>query len=263
MTGPKKAKRRSEVLPLQCRDGEWHVDWEGLEFHLASGEVSLLSLCNPHNPVGKVFSKGELERMGALCVKYGVPISSDEVHCDLILNGKPHVPIAHLGEEIAQQTITLMAPSKTFNIAGLGCGFAIIPNEKLRQSFRLSMRSITPMVNPLAFTAAEAAYEHGEPWRKALIAELQSHVKRIDQMMSECQELSWIPPEATYLAWINCSAWNIEDPHAHLKSYRLGLSPGAHFGDPQAVRLNFACPEETLKEGLARFIQARDAIELQ
>jgi cystathionine beta-lyase len=260
MTGPRKAKRKPEALPLLIHEQQWRVDWQGLEARLASGEVSLLSLCNPHNPTGKVFSKDELLRIGELCIKHKVTISSDEVHCDLILNHKQHHPIASLSTSFAEQSITLMAPSKTYNIAGLGCGYAIIPNAKLRQSFKLSMRSITPMVNPLSFSAAQAALKFGEPWRQALLKTLRSNLELIDSTLKGWDELSWIKPEATYLAWINCSAWNTDDPQAHLKAHRLGLSPGAHFGSPQYVRLNFACPEKTLREGLMRFSRARRAI---
>lgn len=260
MTGPRKAKRKPEALPLLINQNQWCVDWHGLEARLASEEVSLLSLCNPHNPTGKVFSKDELMRIGDLCVKHQVFISSDEVHCDLILNHKQHQPIASLKPSFADRSITLMAPSKTYNIAGLGCGYAIIPNDKLRQSFKISMRSITPMVNPLSFSAAQAALKRGEPWRQTLLRTLRSNLELIDSTLMEWDELSWIKPEATYLAWIDCSAWSIADPQAHLKAHRLGLSPGAHFGSPQCVRLNFACPEKTLKEGLKRFAHAREAI---
>jgi cysteine-S-conjugate beta-lyase len=220
-----------------------------------------LLLCNPHNPIGKVFSRSELERLVQVCLRYGVKICSDEVHCDLILNEKEHVVLASLSPEVCGNTITLMAPSKTFNVAGLGCGFAIISDEKLRQSFRLSMRSITPGVNPLAYAACEAAYRFGEPWRLELLEYLKGHVALIENFVAAHRKhLSLISPEATYLAWLDCRGMGLKDPSSHFKAFRVGLSAGSQFGDAQSVRLNFGCPKSTLELGLERMGQALAAL---
>lgn len=256
-TGPKKAERQALKIPFILEGGQWLVDWEALEQAFCSGGVSLLLFCNPHNPVGKVFERWELEKLAALCLEHGVKICSDEVHNDLILGDEKHISIASLSKEVADQTMTLMAPSKTFNIAGLGCGFAVIANDKWRQSFRLSMRSITPGVNPMGFVACQAAYEHGEEWRRALIAYLNKNCDLVEDFVrSHAPRLSMERPQATYLAWINASGLGVESPYRHVKSYRLGLSAGAPFGDEQYLRLNFACPRSVLEDGLARMDQA-------
>jgi cystathionine beta-lyase len=255
-TGPKKAKREAIRLPFDLIDDEWLVPWDKFEQYLSDPEMKLLLLCNPHNPVGKVFKRWELEKIAELCLKYDVKICSDEVHGDLILNGEPHLPIASLSEEVAKQTITLMAPSKTYNVAGLGCGFAVIADEKLRQSFRLSMRSITPGINPLGFTACRVAYQLAEPWRLALIDYLKSNSLYLSERLNDLPGVAMVNPQATYLGWLNCEELAVADPGRFFKGHRIGLSSGLPFGHARYVRINFGCPRSTLKEGLDRMEKA-------
>lgn len=254
--GPKKAKREAIRLPFELNSGKWEVPWQEFEDHLMSEDVSLLLLCHPHNPVGKVFKRWELERIAELCLKYHVTICSDEVHGDLILNDQPHIPMASLSDKIARQTITLMAPSKTYNIAGLGCGFAVIADGKLRQSFRLSMRSITPGVNPLGFAACRAAYELAEPWRLALIEVLKSNAIYLSERLKDLPGVTMVHPEATYLGWLNCEELPVPDPAKFFKGHRVALSAGFPFGAADYVRLNFGCPRVTLETGLDRMAKA-------
>ena len=260
-TGPKKAKREAIRLPFELNGDKWEVPWQEFEDHLSSEDVNLLLLCNPHNPVGKVFDRWELEKIASLCLRHDVKICSDEVHGDLILNGKPHIPMASLSDEIARQTITLMAPSKTYNIAGLGCGFAVIADDKLRQSFRLSMRSITPGVNPLGFAACRAAYTSAEPWRLALLEYLKGNATYLsERIKTDLSGVEMVSPEATYLGWLNCKALAVPDPSKLFKGHRVALSAGLPFGDARSVRINFGCPRATLKEGLDRMEKAIQAI---
>ena len=260
-TGPRKAGRTMVRLPFIRHEKTWEVDWEVLEQHFAQGQVKLFLLCNPHNPVGKVFERWELERLALMCLRHHITICSDEVHCDLILGSKSHHCLATLSPEICQQTITLMAPSKTFNIAGLGCGFAIISNEKIRQSFRISIRSITPGVNPLAFAACEAAYLHGEPWRLELLDVLRLNAQKLQHFIqTEMSGIKMLAPEATYLGWLECEALKLKDPSAHFKAYGLGFSGGGQFGDDNSMRINFACPSSTLQTAFERMRLALNAI---
>jgi cystathionine beta-lyase len=256
-TGPQRVGRKVTKLEFELSGGGWEVPWQRLEDELKTGQYGNFLFCNPHNPIGKVFDRWELERLGELCLRYGVIVCSDEVHGDLILNGKPHIPMASLSEEMAQNTVTMMAPSKTYNIAGLACGFAVIANDKLRQSYKISMRSVTPMVNALGYIACEAAYEKAEPWRMALLDYLKGNASFLCQFLgSEMPELSMVAPEATYLGWINCERFGVSDPYKHFKSYRLALSSGGPFGDSHYVRINFGCPRKVLEEGLDRMKQA-------
>lgn len=256
-TGPRFAKRQVIPVEMDFQNYRWSLDFEKLENCIKENpRVKLLLFCNPHNPIGKVYTKEELQQLLDLCLKYKLCICSDEVHCDLILNKKEHIPIASLLPELEQNSITLMAASKTFNIAGLGCGFAIIPNEKLRQSFKLSMRGYTPMINPFAFAATEAAFSEGEPWRRQLIEYLKRNVNYLNKEFQSISNCSFSPPEASFLAWIDCRKTQLDDPCNHFRSHGLGLSPGHHFGSPGWVRLNFACPKSTLEEGMRRFKKA-------
>lgn len=257
-TGPRFAGKDVLEQALDIVDGTWALDFEKLEQRfLQNPKLKLLLFCNPHNPLGKVYSQAELMRLGQLCLKYKIKICSDEVHCDLILNGKTHFPLASLNSELENQCITLMAPSKTFNIAGLGCGFAIIADAKWRQSFQLSMRGWSPMVNVMGYVACEAAYRYGEPWRRKLIEYLKGNVRMIEAALSgPLQSFRWVKPEATYLAWLDTTVLGEDDAALMFRRHGLGLSAGHTFGKNGWVRLNFGCPKATLKEGLARMERA-------
>lgn len=258
--GPRKAGREVSRPSLLRQGGRWVLDWERLEEILSMPQTKLWLFCHPHNPVGEVFGRSTCERVAEMCLRHGVVLCSDEVHGDLSLDGSSHICMGSLGKEAERNSITLMAPSKTFNIAGLGCGWAVIPDEKLRQSFQISMRSITPMLTPMGFTACEAALRHGEAWRQELIGVLKRRVETIDRFVAQQRGIQWIPPRASYLAWLDVGALGLDDPAAHFKAHGLGLSPGRIFGDPNHVRLNFGCPEKTLVEGLQRMERAISAL---
>ena len=213
----------------------------------------LLMLCSPHNPTGTVFAEAEISTMADLAIERDLVIVSDEIHCDLVLDeGARHRPTAAARPDVASRTVTLMSASKTWNLAGLNCSFAIIPDETLRERFRTACRSIVPPVPPLAFVATEAAYRDGGPWREALLEYLRGNLVLIWERLAGIEGLELKPLEATYLAWIDATALGLDDPRAHFEAEGVGLSGGEQFGEPGHLRLNFACPRETLRRGLDR-----------
>jgi cystathionine beta-lyase len=219
--------------------------------------TKLFYLCNPHNPLARVWRRDELVRLAEFCERHNLLLCSDEIHCDLILEpALPHVPTALLSPEIAARTITLMAPSKTYNVPGLGTSIAIISDAMRRARFIRATAGIVAEVTCLGFTACEAAYRESEPWRKALIAYLRGN--RDYLVAAIAHELPGVrveaPVEATYLLWLDVSALGIENPAAHFEQHGVGLSDGTVFGAPKGshVRLNFGCPRATLVEAIRR-----------
>lgn len=236
--------------------GRYEIDWQSFETACARSRAFVL--CNPHNPVGRVFDGGELRRMAEICLANGVAIISDEIHCDLMLAGNRHVPIASLSPEIEANTITLMAPSKTFNLAGLKAAVAIIPNERLREQFETAKGGMVGAVNVLGFTAMATAYAECDPWLDALTAYLTANRDFLHAFLAEhMPAVRSYPAEATYLAWLDCNALSLpeSDPFTwFLEKARVGLGEGPNFGPPGEgfVRLNFGCPRDLLREGLER-----------
>ena len=204
ISAPKNSARVSVSVDLQLKDGRWDIDWDALKAAVTP-RTKLFLLCNPHNPVARVWRREELTRMGEFCVHHNLVLCSDEIHCDLILDDLPHIPTALLGEEIARRSITLMAPSKTYNVPGLGTSFAIIPDVGLRAKFVRATAGIVAEVNALGFTACEAAYRDSEPWRQGLLAYLRGNRDLLLDFVA--RELPGVtieaPIEATYLAWLN------------------------------------------------------------
>lgn len=256
LAAPNNVERQLAVVPLKQCGARWEMDLAAITGALAD-RTRLYMLCNPHNPVGRAFSKPELETLAELCLSHDIIICSDEIHCDFILDsGRSHIPLASLDEEIAANTITLMAPSKTFNLAGLGCGFAIIPDRALRLSFQHARAGLVPMPGVLGLTACQAAYQHGDTWLQALLEVLRSNRNLVTQTVEEIPLLHMTPVEATYLAWIDVRPAGLEDPLAFFAQHGLDLWDGAKFDGPGFVRLNFALPESLLREGLRRLKQA-------
>ena len=251
------AGARSIEMPLTHeKSGTWSVDLDRFQLALAE-KPGMFLLCNPHNPVGRVFTRGELQAMADLCLKAGTLIVSDEIHADLVYPGHRHIPIATLSPEIADITITLMAPSKTFNIAGLQCAFAVISNPALRRRYRRAGMGLVSWVNLLGQTAARAAYENGEAWLNALLVYLtRSRDLVVESVRGAMPELRVAVPEGTYLAWIDCRAAGLEDKPAEffLEHGRVAFNEGATFGTGGEgfIRLNFGCPRALLEDGLNR-----------
>ncbi|MDR0564310.1 MAG: PatB family C-S lyase [Azoarcus sp.] len=253
---PKNCSRRLVQAYLTLADGIWQWDRAATQTAI-DPRTRVFMLCNPHNPVGRVFTQEELRWIAELAEKRDLLICSDEIHCGLVLDkNKKHIPIATLDSQTAQRTVTLMAPSKTWNIPALYCAIAIIPNPQLRARFKHAMAGIVPEVNVLGFVAAEAAWREGEPWRRALIDYLRGNRDRVAQAVSAMPGLTLSLPEATYLAWIDCRATGIENPAEFFEQAGVGLSDGRFFGLPGFVRLNFGCTRATLDEALARMDKA-------
>ena len=261
MSAPKNSGRLSTQVPfcLNSAARRWEIDWDALA-NAVTPRTRIFFLCNPHNPLARVWRREELVRLGEFCVRHNLLLCSDEIHCDLILDPLPHVPTALLGNEIARRTITLMAPSKTYNVPGLGTSLAIIPDAALRTQFIRAAQGVMAEVNALGYTACEAAYRDSEPWRQGLLQTLRSNRDLLLEFVA--RELPGVtveaPIEATYLAWLNVSALQLADPVAHFEQHGVGLSDGAFFGVPRGshVRLNFGCPRSTLTEALARVQRA-------
>jgi cystathionine beta-lyase len=263
LSSPRNAGLQRQEAPLAIgSDGRYRIDWDG--FASAIGpDTRMFILCNPHNPVGRVFSRDELLRMAELCLSNGVTICSDEIHSDLLFRGHEHIPVASLDPEIADRTITLIAPSKTFNLAGLQCAFAIVPNPELRRSFQAAREGLVPWVNVMGLIGAAAAYREGQPWLDQLLPYLEANRDFLwDFVSRNLPGIAMSKPEGTYLAWLDCRGSGLEDPYEFFLTHaRVALSRGSSFGKGGLgfARLNFGCPRSILLEALGRMKEALDS----
>ena len=257
LTAPVNQYRTLQSAPLNVTQTDRRLHYE-LNMDGLAGAVlpntKLFLLCNPHNPVGRAFTHDELSEIAAFCESHDLVICSDEIHCDLLLGGTRHIPIASLSPEVAQRTITLMAPSKTFNSPGLGASFAIVQNPALRKQFEAAMAGIVPHVNIFGMAAAEAAYTECDDWLQALRAYLTANrdfaVAFIEKHLSG---VNLTVPEATYLLWLDLRSHGAEKPAEMLmQQAKLAVNEGAWFGEGGEgfVRLNFGCPRAILEQGL-------------
>jgi cystathionine beta-lyase len=256
LSAPAHSRRKLKTVKLTCADNRWLFDFDRFEKAITP-RTRLFILCNPHNPVGRVFTRIELVRLAAICAKHNMAICSDEIHCDLVLDSdKQHLPLATLDPSIAQRTITLMAPSKTYNLPGLGCSYAIIPNAKLRRRFQRAMDGIVPSVNLMGFSATLAALQDDRRWLKALRKYLCQNRALVFDAIEDMPglKMNWV--EATYLGWIDTRASGIQDPVSFFEKAGVGLSDGKAFGDERFLRLNFGCPRKTLATALQRMATA-------
>lgn len=257
LSAPRNSGRGLVRVPMHEEGNRWSVDFDRLRAAITP-RTRLLLLCNPHNPVGRVFDRGELERLAELSAAAGLVVCADEIHCGLVLDpARAHIPFATLGAGIARRTITLMAPSKTFNLAGLGCSFAIIPDEALRRRFLQAKAGIVPMTNPFGYAAAAAAYRDGADWHRALLDYLRRNCATLAQALGSMPgDLTMAPVEGTYLAWLDVRRAGLDEPVGFFEAAGVGLQDGREFDGPGFVRLNFGCPRSVLAEGLARMRRA-------
>jgi cystathionine beta-lyase len=253
LSAPRYSKRGLVKVALHEENNQWRIPFERLSAAVTP-RTKLFMLCNPHNPVGRLFARPELEKLAQICLSRDIVMCADEIHCGLVLEpGKRHLPIAALSPEVAQRTITLMAPSKTFNLAGLGCAFAVIPSAALRQSFLRAKAGIVPMINPYGYLAAQTAYRYGEAWRQELLAYLRCNRDLLAGALPLMPgALSMAPVEATYLAWIDIRGTGLGDPVRFFEKAGVGLQDGREFDGPGFVRLNFGCPQSLLREAIRR-----------
>jgi cystathionine beta-lyase len=264
LAAPKEVGRIPKTVQLVEGDERYERDLDRFEETITE-RTSLFLLCSPHNPVGRVFERGELERLAEVCLRHDVVICSDEIHCDLVFQGHPHVPIASLAPEIAAQTITLMAPSKTYNIAGLSCSVAVIQNPDLRTRLKETVPHLVSHVNLLGYTAALAAYRDGQEWLDALLVYLEANRDYLlEYVATHMPGVKCHRPEGTYLAWLDCRDTGIpgNPQEFFLEHARVALNDGVSFGAGGVgfVRLNFGCPRTTLTEALERMRAALDAL---
>jgi cystathionine beta-lyase len=248
--------------PLAAGD---RVDTEVLHGALArAGQGGAFLLCNPHNPTGRAFSRAELTAMADACLSAGVTIVADEIHCDLLFDGRRHVPVASLSSEVAARTITLMSAGKTWNVAGLNVCWAVVPDPALQARYQRAIAGVADHVNILGLIATEAALADGAAWRDEMLAYVQANRDWLVRAVTErLPGVAMRAPEATYLAWLDCRrSAAADDPQAFfLERARVGLNPGLDFGPTGTgfVRLNFGCPRALLEDGIARMEGALSA----
>ena len=251
------AARVADAMPMAHVDGRLIIDLDWLASRPPRAG-QLILFCNPQNPGGAVYREAELARLAEQVVARDMIICADEIHCDLLLEpGLRHIPIASLNADIAMRSITLMAPSKTFNLAGLGCAFAIVPDPRLRRGMKTNPY-IVPNVNIAGLAAAQAAYEYADEWNRQQCAYLAANRDYLLDEINRIAGLRLDPIEATYLAWIDVSALGLDDPPAFFEAAGVGMSPGREFGDDRFMRLNFGCPRSRVEEAVRRI---RAAIE--
>ena len=254
--------RKVLASELRYADGSYTIDYADLEEKLSRETTSLFIFCNPHNPIGKVWDRPTLERIAELCIKHDVLVVSDEIHCDLTHIGHAYIPFASLSKEIADRTISCIAPTKTFNIAGLQTAAIVIPNPEIRKQVDRGINTDeVAEPNTFAIQAAEAAFDEGEEWLEELREYLELNREFLIGSLKELvPEVQVIEAEATYLAWIDCAAIT-EDTKALCAFIRektgLYLSAGDIFGGngSRFVRWNYACPKALLEDGIQRFVE--------
>lgn len=243
--------------PLHLVEDHFEMDYEDLEAKLKAG-VKMMILCNPHNPLGRCWTKEELRKVGELCLQYHCLLVSDEIHSDLMMPGYKHTPVANISKEIAENTITCMAPSKTFNIAGLATSEIIIPNENLRKQFEKVMYDGVHLFvgNIFGELALEACYTYGEEWLEQLLVYLKKNVDFVQQYIKEnLLEIKTFRHEATYLPWLDFSGFRVSHEELFRKladQARVALNDGQIFGEEGrcCFRINVACPKSTLEKAM-------------
>lgn len=253
MRAPIAAKKNVVKVPLCLENNRWTFDFEAIKAAITP-RTKMFMLCNPYNPAGTVFTKEELQTLADICTAHNIMICADEIHCDLILDeNKKHISIATLSQEVENQTITLLSPSKTFNIAGLGCSFAVIPNNEIRAKFATLRSIIEPEVSAFAYQAALAAYRDGDEWHQQLLSYLRKNHTFVLQEMNAFKGFNMQPLEATYLAWIDVRESGIENIAELLENAGVGISEGGTFFDGKGfIRLNFGTQMRRLEAAIWR-----------
>ena len=253
--------------PLALVNGHYEIDFADLEQKLANPKVKLMFLCSPHNPVGRVWTKEELLKVGDLCLKYNVITVSDVIHSDFVWDDNAHAPFATLGEEYQQNCIVCTAPSKTFNLAGLQVSNIFIPNQKLRRAFRKQIDAAGySQLNTLGLVACQAAYTYGEEWLTQVKAYIRSNITFVDDYLKQnLPQIKMLPIEGTYLVWLDCSALGMtadEREQWLWHEAKLWLDGGGIFGKEGEAfeRINVACPRATLLQGLEQLKAAVEGL---
>ncbi|WP_276356674.1 MalY/PatB family protein [Cohnella caldifontis] len=259
--------REPVMNPLKLVDGKYEMDFEDLAAKAETSRAKMLLLCNPHNPVGRVWTRGELEKLAAICERFGLIVVADEIHADLALNPHRHTPLLVAAPQLAGRTIVCMAPSKTFNMAGLAMSFVLIPDPEQRKAFQTFMeKAHLTAINPFSLTAADAAYRHGDEWLDRVLAYIKGNAEYLrDFLTRRIPRLSMVMPEGTYMAWIDCRPLGLAPDE--LKAFmvskaKVALNEGKGFGEEGAgfMRMNLAAPRSVLEEALAKIEAAVNAL---
>jgi cysteine-S-conjugate beta-lyase len=260
--------------PLKLINGQYEMDFEDLKkkfgpkegMHPVPSRTKAIILCNPQNPVGRLWNKEELTRMGEIVIRHGGVVISDEIHCEILFKGFKHTPFASISEEFAQNSIVCMAPSKTFSLAGLEASSIIIPNKKLREAFNNMRMGLVPGPNLFGYAALEAAYRYGDEWLEQVLDYLQANLEfMISYVENRIPRIKVIRPQGTYLIWLDCRELNMDDEG--LKTFmrskaRVGFDDGYFFGREGSgfERINIACPRAILEEALNRIEKAVNSL---
>ncbi len=253
---------------LKLKNGRYEMDFADLEskfspqgmMHFGSNRIRAIVLCNPHNPIGRLWGRDDLIKLGKIVIGHGAVVISDEIHCELLFKGNKHTPFASISKEFEQNSIVCMAPSKTFNLAGLSASSIIIPNKKLRDGFRES--GMTHGINLFGITALEAAYRYGDEWLEQLLDYLQGNLDfTIKYFEEKIPKIRVIKPQGTYLLWLDCRGLGLDDKALSKfmkEQAKVGLDDGAMFGAGGSgfERMNIACPRSLLKDALQRIEKA-------
>jgi cystathionine beta-lyase len=259
LSAPHYSQRPLIRCPLRRQNGHYTFDLQQFEDSITE-KTALLLLCSPHNPVGRVWTKEELSALAEICLRKNILVCSDEIHCDLVLDPSiQHIPTATLSDAAAQQSITLMSASKTFNLPGLNCAFAVIPNAQLRRQFRQAAFGIVPHVNAFGYAGTMAAFSQGHDWHRQLLDYLRQNCNILAAAVSDMPGIKMDTPESTYLAWIDCRDLGQPNPAEFFEALGVGLSDGSEFDGRGFVRLNFGCPRKTLNQALDRIQKALNA----
>jgi cystathionine beta-lyase len=252
LEAPPDQGRRLLTVPAALSDGRWQLPLEAMEAAVTP-DTRVLLFCHPHNPLGRVWSKDEVGAVVDFCRRHDLVLCSDEIHCDLVLDELAHVPAALASPGDADRIVTLMSPSKTFNLPGLNFAFAIVPDEGLRRRFTRPGEGLLPFPGCFAIDAAEAAYREGGDWLADLLDYLRGNRDLVERFVADSlPRVTMTHVEATYLAWLDVRGLDLADAAEACLDAGVALSPGAAFGDPGFLRLNFACPRSTLQEALRR-----------
>jgi cysteine-S-conjugate beta-lyase len=249
---PRNAGLTGIHVPLVKDGAQWVMDFDALEAAVTP-QARLLLLCNPQNPTGRAYRRDELEALADFCLRHELVLCADEIHCSLLLDeGARHVPTASLSAEIGARSISLYAATKTYNIPGLSCAVAVIPDAELRRRFKQAQAGLVPSVGPLELAASQAAFADTSDWVPRLLDYLRGNHRRLQAVAGA----RMTPVQATYLAWLDVRDLELDDPGSYFEAHGLGLSDGAAFGGDGFVRFNFACPRSLLERGLARLVTA-------
>lgn len=256
LSAPGFSDRKRVTVPLALEGSQWGIDWESLE-RAVTPDTRLFILCHPHNPVGRVWTQDELERLVDFCDEHELVLCSDEIHCDLILDDVPHIPTLSLGEAARRRTITMLSPSKTYNLPGLACAYAVIPDDGLRSRLQARCAWHHHRGQCLRLRRVRRSLPAGRTLAEALLTYLRGNRELVYSFIrDQMPAIKLQPMQATYLAWLDVRELDLDQPVKFFEDAGVGLSNGLDFGAPGFVRLNFGCPRARLQEGLERMARA-------